>query len=72
MAKRDVVVERGTVASFDRESARGEVRVGNRTWTFDSTNFYSGRPVRYPTPGESVEVLLAPSGDALLGVRAAG
>jgi hypothetical protein len=70
MAREEIVVAKGTVKTFNRTQARGEVLVGAKTLAFDSTCFHSGRPTRSPRPGESVEVLFA-KGDRILGVRVA-
>lgn len=68
----NLTVQTGRVKSFRRETANGQVTVGNTVLPFDSTRFYSGRPTRSPLLGETVEVILAPGGKTVLSVRVKG
>jgi hypothetical protein len=59
----------GHIKSFDGQTAKGKVSLGNRDVPFDATCFDSGRPRRAPEAGQRVRVLFS-EGDVVLAVRA--
>ncbi len=63
-----VIVEKGRIASFDEDGARGTVVVGSDTHHFHSACF-SSRPTRFPKTGEEVEVVFSSPAKSLVRVR---
>ena len=65
-----VVVKHGKIESFNGETARGVVVVGDDKHGFHSA-CYSSQPTRFPRSGEEVEVVFSSESDHVVRVRAA-
>lgn len=72
MKKFNLKKETGEVKSFDERTGTGVLVIKRSRYNFEATSFRSGRPVRYPRVGESVDAVLSEGGKRLVSVWARG
>jgi len=60
----------GTVTAFNSSTGRGRVQTtGGDTLEFGATSFRSGRPARYASKGDSVQVVVSVQSGTAVSVR---